>query len=332
MTNSAHNITYDGKIGSITANSSSGSLNNGVGNTSGSVRGSLTYQIDMSYTIAVPTGYDFIPTHVYDVRVAFADIVPVVSQTGAVSCSFSGIDSSIHVGSASAFLGESWSGSIGGDGLTGRKVNIFIKSSYVCTVPADGCDFTFGFSTSNIALVGYDYGVTSSDSVVGAINQGTASQDKGNDLQKEQNDLQKEQNDTTKSIFDKISDFFAGFFDGIINALKSVFVPEDGYFQDFFERLNDFFAEKLGALYTPIDLFVRLLQAIQNASAGSAGIPFPGIEWDGTYIIESQTVNLQSIADDFDGLQDKIYFVTDVIMVGAVIWLLQSKLREVLKG
>ena len=51
-----------------------------------------------------------------------------------------------------------------------------------------------------------------------------------------------------------------------------------------------------------------------------------------TYLIEPQTVNLQSIADDFDGLQDKIYFVTDVIMVGAVIWLLQSKLREVLKG
>lgn len=223
--------------------------------------------------------------------------------------------------------------------------SIFVgcRVSYICTINST-IDFepilTTSWSGSYINFYAKDLGKSSSiGDVVGAVNGVTDSQNQGNQIAQEGNQIAQEGNNiaqdtsnTTHSIFDKISDFFSGFFDGIINALKSLFIPDDDFFSDFFTRLNDFFSEKLGALYTPIDLFVRLLQAIQNASVGSAGIPFPGIEWDGTYIIEPQTVNLQSIADDFDGLQDKIYFVTDVIMVGAVIWLLQSKLREVLKG
>lgn len=223
--------------------------------------------------------------------------------------------------------------------------SIFVgcRVSYICTINST-IDFepvlTTSWSGSYINFYAQDLGKSSSiGDVVGAVNGVTDSQNQGNSIAQEGNQIAQEGNDiaqdtanTTHSIFDKISDFFGGFFDGIINALKSLFIPDDEFFSDFFTRLNDFFSEKLGALYTPIDLFVRLLQAIQSASSGSAGIPFPGLKWQDTYLIEPQTVNLQSIADDFDGLQDKIYFVTDVIMVGAVIWLLQSKLREVLKG
>lgn len=223
--------------------------------------------------------------------------------------------------------------------------SIFVgcRVSYICTINST-VDFepvlTTSWSGSYVNFYAKDLGKSSSiGDVVGAVNGVTDSQNQGNQIAQEGNQIAQEGNqiaqdtaNTTHSIFDKISDFFAGFFDGIINALKSLFIPDDEFFSDFFTRLNDFFSEKLGALYTPIDLFIRLLQAIQNASAGNAGIPFPGLKWQDTYLIEPQTVNLQTIADDFDGLQDKIYFVTDVIMVGAVIWLLQSKLREVLKG
>ena len=223
--------------------------------------------------------------------------------------------------------------------------SIFVgcRVSYICTINST-VDFepvlTTSWSGSYVNFYAKDLGKSSSiGDVVGAVNGVTDSQNQGNQIAQEGNQIAQEGNqiaqdtaNTTHSIFDKISDFFAGFFDGIINALKSLFIPDDEFFSDFFTRLNDFFSEKLGALYTPIDLFIRLLQAIQNASAGNAGIPFPGLKWQDTYLIEPQTVNLQTIADDFDGLQDKIYFVTDVIMVGAVIWLLQTKLREVLKG
>ena len=223
------------------------------------------------------------------------------------------------------------------------SVFVGCRVTYVCTINST-IDFepvlTTSWAGSYINFYAQDLGKSSSiGDVVGAVNGVTDSQNQGNSIAQEGNQIAQEGNDiaqdtanTTHSIFDKISDFFAGFFDGIINALKSLFIPDDEFFSDFFTRLNDFFSEKLGALYTPIDLFIRLLQAVQNASAGNAGIPFPGLKWQDTYLIEPQTVNLQTIADDFDGLQDKIYFVTDVIMVGAVIWLLQTKLREVLKG
>lgn len=223
--------------------------------------------------------------------------------------------------------------------------SIFVgcRVSYICTINST-IDFepvlTTSWSGSYINFYAQDLGKSSSiGDVVGAVNGVTDSQNQGNQIAQEGNQIAQEGNDiaqdtanTSHSILDKISDFFSGFFDGIINALKSLFIPDDDFFSDFFTRLNDFFSDKLGALYTPIDLFIRLLQAIQNASAGNAGIPFPGLKWQDTYLIEPQTVNLQTIVDDFDGLQDKIYFVTDVIMVGAVIWLLQTKLREVLKG
>ena len=146
--------------------------------------------------------------------------------------------------------------------------------------------------------------------------------------QQKQTAIQEEQKETTKGIFGKISDFFAGFFDGITKSLLGLFVPDDDYFSDFFTRLNTFFEEKLGMLYTPIGLFVDLLSAFGNASGEFAGIQFPGIKWEDTYLIEPQLVNFTVIP----GLQEKIYFITDVIMVGGILWLLQIKMKEVLSG
>lgn len=151
---------------------------------------------------------------------------------------------------------------------------------------------------------------------------------KGNELQKENNNLQKEQNETSKGILGKITDFFGSFFEN----LKGLFVPEDGYFSDFFNRLNDFFADKLGMLYAPIDMFITFLNTIKDASSTDSGITFPELAWDGTVIIPETKFSFSTITKDFPGLQEKIYFVTDVILVGAVLWLLQVKLKEVLEN
>ena len=150
----------------------------------------------------------------------------------------------------------------------------------------------------------------------------------GNDLQQKNNELQKEQNETNKGILGKISDFFGSFFEN----LKGLFVPEDGYFSDFFTRLNDFFADKLGMLYAPIDMFITFLNTIKNASSTDSGITFPELAWDGTVIIPETKFSFDTIYKDFPDLKEKIYFVTDVILVGAVLWLLQMKLKEVLEN
>lgn len=145
---------------------------------------------------------------------------------------------------------------------------------------------------------------------------------------KKGNELQKEQNETSKGILGKITEFFASFFEN----LKGLFVPEDGYFSDFFTRLNDFFSEKLGMLYAPIDMFITFLNTIKDASSTDSGITFPELAWDGTVIIPETKFSFDTIYKDFPDLKEKIYFVTDVILVGAVLWLLQIKLKEVLEN
>ena len=179
-----------------------------------------------------------------------------------------------------------------------------------------------GLLLDNPKLKIYDMGeYDKTDEIVDSI-QG------GNDLQNESNQLQEEQNETTSNIFGSMSDFFGSFFEN----LAGIFVPEDGYFEDFFERLNSFFSEKLGMLYTPIDIFVEVLGAIQNSSGDGGGLVFPEVKFQEYVIIERQTINLNNIAGEFDGLQDAIYLGTDVMMIGGVLELLQNKLKEVLKS
>lgn len=223
---------------------------------------------------------------------------------------------------------------------TFERVDYFAECSIIVTVPAniDFTTFRVGLFYDSFRFTVTDNGTRNND-VVGAVNdgndiaqQGNQIAQEGNNLQKEQNDLQKEQNQTSKNIFDKISDFFGSFFQNIINAFKSLFIPENGYFEDFFKRLNTFFAEKLGMLYAPIDMFIRLLNSIAGASGGDAGIMFPGIQWEGQYILQPQKVSLSTIAGEVPELQEKIYFVTDIIMVGSVLMLLQNKLREVMQN
>ena len=171
-------------------------------------------------------------------------------------------------------------------------------------------------------------GYLGNSGVMNGIQQGNDLQQKNNDLQEKNNELQKEQNETNKGILGKITDFFGSFFEN----LKGLFVPEDGYFSDFFNRLNDFFADKLGMLYAPIDMFITFLNTIKDASSTDLGITFPELAWDGTVIIPETKFSFDTIYKDFPDLQEKIYFVTDVILVGAVLWLLQVKLKEVLEN
>ena len=234
--------------------------------------------------------------------------------------------------------------------FTGNKLQIFIEGSESNKFSI-GCEFDLSVEpswsstadayvsnyVSAVLDLAYNYSVnmyTDADSLTPAElaqykaqQLGNTLQQESNSLQQKENDLQEEQNETTNNIFSSISDFFGSFFDNLIG----IFVPEEGYFEEFFERLNAFFSDKLGMLYAPIDIFVDVLTAISEGG-GSAGITFPELKWQEYVLIEEQTINLQSIANELGDLQDYIYLGTDVIMVGCVVNLLQNKMREVLKS
>lgn len=272
------------------------------------------------------------PEHLYSIRIDFIN-----AKESSDYCAVTSRESSFFIGGQEYSGGDGYFMYAEVTGCTSTQLRMCFTYDVIASSIATGTNSaSVGFTCDSYKVTIRDYGASGSD-LGSKVQKGNELAQEGNDISKQGNELAKkgneiaqEQASTSKNIFDKISDFFAGFFNGIINALKSVFVPEDGYFQDFFTRLNDFFSQKLGMLYAPIGFFVNIMTAIGNTDAVDAGIPFPGIKWEDTYLIEPQTVSLSSYASEFPDLQEKLYFVTDLIMIGAVLYLIQNKLREVL--
>ena len=120
----------------------------------------------------------------------------------------------------------------------------------------------------------------------------------------------------------------------IIEGLKSLFIPSDEYFKSWFDGMYQFFNDRLGFLMLPVDLLVRMVDIYMSAGSSSAGIPFPEFKWmDGTVIIPAQTVQFDFLNTDWGkGIQDKLYFVGNLIMIGALLSLMHRKFEEVLRN
>lgn len=120
----------------------------------------------------------------------------------------------------------------------------------------------------------------------------------------------------------------------IIEGLKSLFIPSDDYFKTWFDGMYQFFNDRLGFLMLPVDLLVRMADMYVSAGTASAGIPFPEFKWvDGTVIIPGQIVQFDFLNTDWGkGIQDKLYFVGNLIMIGALLSLMHRKFEEVLRN
>lgn len=136
--------------------------------------------------------------------------------------------------------------------------------------------------------------------------------------------------DTKKAVVDKLKDTKTGIITGIIDGLKSLFIPSDDFFKTWFDDMYSFFDDRLGFLMLPVDLLVNLIDMVVSADSSNVGIPFPEIKWEGTVLIPAQTVRIEIFDTDFGKeLQDKLYFVGDVIMIGALLSLMYRKIEEV---
>lgn len=132
---------------------------------------------------------------------------------------------------------------------------------------------------------------------------------------------------SSSGILSKVTEFFGSFFSNLIG----VFVPEDGYFSNWFIRLNTLLADKLGMLYAPFDLLIQVLTSIMNADSSFAGIPFPGIQWEDTWLVEPFTFTFDSLGTVYTDLQGYVYFGTDVLLLIAFFGLLQDKIKHILE-
>lgn len=140
-----------------------------------------------------------------------------------------------------------------------------------------------------------------------------------------------EQHEETKGFLSNIIDGILDLPGKILDVLVSVFVPDAEYFSSLFDEMNSFFSERFGLLYYPFEVVINFANLFLSPDASDGSVPFPEISWNGTTIISAQDVSI--IQDDsFLVLQERLYFVGNVIMAGALINLAHKKINEVMKS
>ena len=157
---------------------------------------------------------------------------------------------------------------------------------------------------------------------------------KMNQQHQESMDKVDDQIDNDNANTDKVTTAIEAHGNFIIEGLKSLFIPSNEYFKSWFDGMYQFFNDRLGFLMLPVDLLVRMVDIYTSAGSSSAGIPFPEFKWmDGTVIIPAQTVQFDFLNTDWGkGIQDKLYFVGNLIMIGALLSLMHRKFEEVLRN
>lgn len=143
---------------------------------------------------------------------------------------------------------------------------------------------------------------------------------------KEQLEQQKEQTETQKGIFASIKEFFAGFFQNLIDSVIGLFVPSSEEMSDLLGQLNDFFSEKFGFLYAPFDYLIQLVGCL-TGSTGGTGLTLPGFSIIGHEVWGDQTYDIAS--DPVAGkVLEYVRIGTGVLLGGWFIMYLQDFFKE----
>lgn len=153
-------------------------------------------------------------------------------------------------------------------------------------------------------------------------------------LYNQMSDQHEEQLENDNANTEQVTDAIETHGNFIIEGLKSLFIPSDEYFKSWFDNMYQFFNDRLGFLMLPVDLLIEFVDLIKAAGTTTPGVPFPEFKWiDGTVLIPAQTVGFTFLDTDWGkDIQTKLYFVGDVIMIGALLSLMHRKFEEVLRN
>lgn len=137
--------------------------------------------------------------------------------------------------------------------------------------------------------------------------------------------------DQTQKIQDKLEDVKTGIISGIINGLKSLFIPSDDFFKTYFDDLFSWFSDRLGFLSFPIDLLAQLVEMFLGSSSTDFVVTLPSFEIMGEPLLQEASFNLtQFLNENFGFLLTAIHLGVSVIMVFGFIKLCERKWEEVM--
>lgn len=137
---------------------------------------------------------------------------------------------------------------------------------------------------------------------------------------------------TQKGILNGVNNiwnFLQSLIDALIDMLLSLFVPSEGFFEDWFSSLNDFFADTLGFLYKPFEVLFSLLNAMLNYQLTEFQLYFPGIYWQEYELCPPMYVDID-MSEEIPKLSFYMHLGTNLVMIFGFLMLVQKKYEEAL--
>lgn len=143
-------------------------------------------------------------------------------------------------------------------------------------------------------------------------------------------EIQDNQDANANKITDKLEETKTGIISGLIDGIKGLFIPDADYFSSLFSDLNDWFSERLGFLYLPVELFIRLCDVFMTSGSGSATLSLPAFSIMGYQVWGEESFDFGSfLRTNFPDLLSAIQFATSVLIVFGFLDLLWYKYEEV---
>ena len=118
----------------------------------------------------------------------------------------------------------------------------------------------------------------------------------------------------------------------VLDGLKTLFIPSEGYFSGLFERLNTFFSERFGLLYFPIEHMLSVLNRILTLTDQAPQIVIPELKYEGETFIPAMVYTFDFLEDEpWASIHGWYLVAMDVALIMCVVKLLQTKYEEVFK-
>lgn len=143
--------------------------------------------------------------------------------------------------------------------------------------------------------------------------------------------IQKNLDDNTGKVNEKLEDVKKGIIAGIIDGLKSLFIPSDDFFKSYFDDLYQWFSDRLGFLMFPIDLILQLIDVFVSSSSVDCVLTLPSFSIMNEQLWQEQSFNLTSFLNEhFSMLVTAIRLVSSIGLIIAFVNYCERKWEEVM--
>lgn len=125
----------------------------------------------------------------------------------------------------------------------------------------------------------------------------------------------------------------------LVDAIKSIFIPHDGFFQEWLDDLNKYFGETFGILYYPFQVLIDFLNRVGTLNdTGTAIIHIPEFNLNfmgySAKVIPAYDFDFNSILvnDTYKNIHNIYLTVIDVILWLGLIYLVKKLSHSIFGG